>query len=505
MKIAVVGSGPASAGTCLGLLSKNNTDEVYVFDIGRRLGNGSTDITIPPSEWKQEKYLEIHKNLEKKNKGWVPEKSFFGDYPRKYYPSQSILKSDILGGLSKFWGSSFLPFNENDFAEWPISYSDIQPFYEKLLQEIKITGANDQLGNYFSNEFINDDPVRTPQTIKKLGRIVSSDIKSYGFIAGNPRLALINSGENACTYCGHCFYGCYNQSIYSADMTINRLAKDGKIKYVSGQQVISFNKQNSGIIELLIHDLSNGNNDKRFFDKVYIAAGCIETTRIVANSFGLINDPFPVFENPMFQIPLVYMGRVPTNDFKNILALNNLIIGRLPGNGIDEYVHMQVYPLNVYLWNHALIKGFGSSGIHLSKLFQNTLGKHVYMMLFYLHGKYTGGSTISFNGEDQDFQFHNQTEANSQAKRMIQQLSDTIKGSGFKLLPQFMAPLASGGSYHYAGTIPMNKNKFSLNSSCSIIDNVYLVDSSTFPSLPAQNHSFTIMANAYRVGSQSII
>jgi choline dehydrogenase-like flavoprotein len=61
-----------------------------------------------------------------------------------------------------------------------------------------------------------------------------------------------------------------------------------------------------------------------------------------------------------------------------------------------------------------------------------------------------------------------------------------------------------GNSFHYSGTLPMKENpkKFQINRDCKLFgtENVYVVDGSIFPVLHAKNNTFTIMANAMRVG-----
>ena len=64
-----------------------------------------------------------------------------------------------------------------------------------------------------------------------------------------------------------------------------------------------------------------------------------------------------------------------------------------------------------------------------------------------------------------------------------------------------------GSSVHYAGTLPMSEEPKPLTVSpeCRSHDfeNLYLVDGSTFPFLPAKNITFTLMANAIRVASRA--
>lgn len=62
-----------------------------------------------------------------------------------------------------------------------------------------------------------------------------------------------------------------------------------------------------------------------------------------------------------------------------------------------------------------------------------------------------------------------------------------------------------GASVHYAGTLPMSRTsgEWTTTETCRSRDfeNLFIVDSSTFPSLPAKNITFTLMANATRVAT----
>ena len=65
------------------------------------------------------------------------------------------------------------------------------------------------------------------------------------------------------------------------------------------------------------------------------------------------------------------------------------------------------------------------------------------------------------------------------------------------------AHVARNAIVHYAGTIPMTRqgNALSTDETCRSrsFDNLYFVDGTTMPSLPAKNLTFTLMANAARV------
>jgi len=60
-----------------------------------------------------------------------------------------------------------------------------------------------------------------------------------------------------------------------------------------------------------------------------------------------------------------------------------------------------------------------------------------------------------------------------------------------------------GASVHYSGTIPMStlEQPYTVSKYCQSNDfkNLYIVDGTTMPFLPAKNVTFTLMANAVRV------
>lgn len=101
-------------------------------------------------------------------------------------------------------------------------------------------------------------------------------------------------------------------------------------------------------------------------------------------------------------------------------------------------------------------------------------------------------------GEPQ-FDFRISNEANAMARRVARTLGDAVRGSGFHVVEGLMRRLAPGGSYHYAGTLPMTE----ATSTGEVAPGVYVTDSTQFVTIPAQNHTFSIMANAMRVVDES--
>ena len=87
-------------------------------------------------------------------------------------------------------------------------------------------------------------------------------------------------------------------------------------------------------------------------------------------------------------------------------------------------------------------------------------------------------------------------EATHRIKKVLWQLGCVVPPGMVHVRPM-------GASVHYAGTMPMSHEKrpLTVSKDCQSHDfeNLYVVDGTTFPFLPAKNITFSLMANAVRV------
>ncbi|MDQ2929519.1 MAG: GMC family oxidoreductase [Gemmatimonadota bacterium] len=129
----------------------------------------------------------------------------------------------IVGGGSVHFTANYWRFHEIDFiersrkgaiegssfADWPITYADLEPYYTKIEWEIGVSGVAG------ANPF---DPPRTkgyplpPLPIKPAGVLAERAAKKMGWHAFPSPMAIISQpyrGRSACVNCGFCeTYGC---------------------------------------------------------------------------------------------------------------------------------------------------------------------------------------------------------------------------------------------------------------------------------------------------------
>jgi choline dehydrogenase-like flavoprotein len=88
-------------------------------------------------------------------------------------------------------------------------------------------------------------------------------------------------------------------------------------------------------------------------------------------------------------------------------------------------------------------------------------------------------------------------------KRLLAKIRKCLWALGCVVPPGMTRVRPMGASVHYAGTIPMSEIPRPLTASpdCRSHDfhNLFFVDGTTFPMLPAKNLTYTLMANAVRV------
>ncbi|MDH3468842.1 MAG: GMC oxidoreductase, partial [Gammaproteobacteria bacterium] len=95
----------------------------------------------------------------------------------------------------------------------------------------------------------------------------------------------------------------------------------------------------------------------------------------------------------------------------------------------------------------------------------------------------------------------------SRVKTALRKLKRFLWKLGCIVPPGMAHVRPMGSSVHYAGVLPMSAEKKPLTTDSHgrshDFENVFLVDGSTFPYLPAKNLTFTLMANATRIAREA--
>ncbi len=123
-------------------------------------------------------------------------------------------RSRIVGGRTNHWGRIALRFAPIDFKsatrdglgdDWPISYDDLSPYYDKVESYIGVFGTHENVSSAPDGMFLPPPKPRCTELI------VKKACDKISIICIPSRLAILTKSVNGrlpCHYCGQCGRGC---------------------------------------------------------------------------------------------------------------------------------------------------------------------------------------------------------------------------------------------------------------------------------------------------------
>ncbi len=135
-------------------------------------------------------------------------------------------RARMLGGRTHHWGRISLRFGPDDFKrgsidgksdDWPISYDDLKPYYDRVDRMIGIFGNAD--GQYNEPDGIYMEPPK-PRCYELM---VKESAEKLGIPVLASRLSILTQrlgNRPACHYCGQCNRGCMTGSNFSSQSVL---------------------------------------------------------------------------------------------------------------------------------------------------------------------------------------------------------------------------------------------------------------------------------------------
>jgi choline dehydrogenase-like flavoprotein len=410
------------------------------------------------------------------------------------------LTSFARGGLANAWGGQLYRFDARDLADFPIGPEDLAPFYDELTAHIGVSGCDDDLSRFYGPATGLLPPVRlTPLGADLLCRYRArcGFFHRHGVFMGLPRLGLLTAdhgGRPAHGYDNTDFFNPVVPSLYTPRATLDALlaAPDGPT-YVSGRMVLGF-REAADHVDVTTRNLADGSIETFAARALLLGAGTLGSARLALLAQNDHTTRLPLLENLLSYIPFVAPRFFGTPQIESsFYAQANLCM--IPDDG-------------------ALITGtfYAISGLlHSEFLFDLPLSaranvlalKYILPTMLVLHLWYPAvarpGNALRL-GEDGAFVIDYGDRISGEVERKLVRLLRRIGYWSLGRLARFPRP---GQSFHYAGTLPMRAapGPYETGRDGRLYGTrrVYVVDGATFPSLPAKNLSFTIMANAMRV------
>jgi choline dehydrogenase-like flavoprotein len=213
-----------------------------------------------------------------------------------------------VGGSTIHWAGASLRFQDHEFKvateygdlpganllDWPITLSEMEPFYARAEDKMGVTRTNDIPGLPGNNNF----------------RIMKAGADKVGYSKCHTGRMAINSGDRdgrgACQQIGFCFQGCKSRAKWSTLYAeIPEGEETGKLEVRPNSQVLKIDHDKTGKVTAVLYADKDGNVQRQKARLVCVAGNSIESPRLLLNSAssmfpdGLANSSGQVGRNYM--------------------------------------------------------------------------------------------------------------------------------------------------------------------------------------------------------------
>ena len=516
-EVIIIGSGPTGIAAALGFVE--NGIKPLILDVGHQPGNDkpvncnfydyrkshdSFDLMIGKN------YDGLSNVISKKTlppKLTSPHMQFVIKDAERMSPINEngfhVIQSFAMGGLANAWGAGLYRCIDDELINLPLQASELSPYYDKLSKEIGISGDDDDLTPFFDSTENLLPPLKLSEKSEKLFIRFQKNKKKLhasGIYLGRPRLGVLS--EN---YHNRSKYEHHNVEtwlpnlpyIYTPSFTLQRLLKEDKIIYHRSVLVKCWSRADNYLIVQAIN-INDKTNISFKCRNLVLAAGTINSAKIVLNSKKDFKTRLPLIDNPLIQVPLIFPSFIGRKFETEAFGLTNLNIifnlkkykMRLQGSIIEltspsRAMFYEMFPFSAKD-NLLLMRIFSPSVLILFLYFPASIDNSGFLMLSPDGKLEIFGRSYSIN------------------KKIIRKIIRTFISLGAFTSSLLVKYLPRGHAVHYAGTMPMVKNPahdYQCNEWGEVHKErgVYVVDGSLFSYLPAKNISFTLMANSMRI------
>ncbi len=434
-------------------------------------------------------------------------------------------RSRGIGGKTMLWNAVALRMSQRDFKgrqhdgdgeDWPISYSELAPYYDRIESEVGVCGNLDHL------EDLPDGIFLPPVPMKCTDKMIQAGAKTLDVPVIHVRKATLSRPTKtrpSCHFCGNCMSGCDVVAKYnSADVQMYPAVKAGKPLTI---------QSNSIAYELAVSDEARV-SEVRYIDRetgaqgsaqgrvVIVACACVQSVALLlmskssrfpaglANSSGHLGQDFiPHITCGVEAFMEPSIGQPSVNDE-----------GFLDHAYIPSFMHSRQrdYPRSFgvqFNYQNRRSVGWARSFPGMGKSYKDAIRAHYPAYL-----TFTAYTEMLPNAEsfiDLDPLRKDEYGIPLARRHWVLSPTDWKRYNDMKEWSQRILQ-ASGGKIHSVGKTPETNHEIGgcrmgsdpktsvLDATCRAHDvpNLYVADASVFPNASEKNPTLTIMALALR-------
>jgi len=436
----------------------------------------------------------------------------------------------FVGGATKFYGAALYRLRERDFGElkhhggispaWPIGYDVLQPYYTQAEELYQVHGAR--------GEDPTDPPAEAPYPFPPVShepRIqrLFNDMARVGLHPFHAPCGIMldeaNPAFSTCIRCATCDgFPCLVHAKSDADVIAVRPAlRYDNVTLMRNATVRTLETDSSGrTVTAVIADIDGG--EQRFAGSVVVlSAGAVNSAKVLLASAndkhpnGLANGSDQVGRNYVFHNSRAFLAvSMEKNDtrFQKTLGLNDYYFGD------DEFEYPMGNLQMVGKSSAPMYRGEKPIETTLAPTFAlSDVAERAVDFWLSVEDLPDPDNRVSLDGNGNVVLRYTPNN-----REPLEQLYHRVKKhlSHLGMHPHHLIPrdvymkndIPVAGCAHQAGTVRFGNDPATsvLDTDCKAheLDNLYVVDTSFFPSIGAVNPALTAMANALRVGDHLV-
>jgi choline dehydrogenase-like flavoprotein len=508
------------------------TEHYDVIIIGSGAGGGTLAHTLAGSG-KSILLLERGDFLAREMDNWDPRPVFVDG---KYISKDTWYDGDgkpfqpqvhyFVGGATKLYGAALYRLRPADFGEikhvdgispaWPLGYDDFEPWYSQAerLYQVHGNGGEDPTEGHRSDPY----PWPAVSHEPRIQQIHDGLAKGGYHPFHAPCGILLNEADRPrstcirCTWCDG--YPCLVHAKSDADViAVRPLLDRPNVTLVTGAEVTRLETDDSGRSITGVVISRDGEREVCTGDIVVVCAGAANSAKILLNSAndkhpqGLANGSDQVGRNYMFHNckAVVALAKEPNDTvFQKTLGINDFY------SATKDYAYPMGNIQMIGKSNAEAMRGEKPKATMISPEWTlSDVAKHAVDFWLTTEDLPQPGNRVT---TDKDGHVHlaYQMTNDDEAFRLYGELRKILNHTGMAehhvLRKNFYMDMdiPVAGCAHQAGTCRFGADPATsvLDTNCKAheLDNLYVVDTSFFPSIGAVNPALTAMANALRVG-----
>lgn len=503
----VIGSGPSGMAAAAALLDRDQ--RVTIVDAGRELDPARATRAAgmargDPEAWSDGDRAWLTQGLDD-DASAIPLKRLFNDgftYAGSAWtirggalpPGFAQWPSQAAGGLSRVWGATLKRLDTNALRAWPIAQGALDPHY----------GAIEALLAVCLDKVRVDVPLAASAQARRIlqqWQVRPAALNALGVRAMPSDLAV----SPACRLCGMCLHGCPYGYIFSSTDMLRRYRPNPQLTYRSGLKAKQIVEHGAGCDVVCIDD--RGEELVLGADRVFVAAGVLETTRLILASVGRLGDQTILRDSQYFLLP--FLSRHASSKAERLHTLSQIFLELDGAQPSAPGLHAQFYTYNDHYAAEIRRRLDGLGGI--AAPVAAGIARRFVMAQGYLHSQESGHAVLRLAGPAShpvlDIDPRRKDETRRHLRAVWARLSRAGRLAGlYALMP--LARIADiGAGYHSGATLPMAAEPAGWQSDTlgrpKRAQRVHAVDASVWPAIPSGPVTLTAMANAHRIATEA--